>query len=330
VNRVVVSLLALIVVSMAGCGSLAPYAATVDGDRLSRGDLEDELEFLSENEKFVERVEAGGQIKVRGRGKGTLSPDFVAAVLTQEIVAELVNDEVVRRGLEVDAQDLAAARRGVESSYGGKAIFDDFPERYAQMLVRRAANERALAEALPEIDVRSVYEENRAVFEDYACVSHILVADRAKADELAARISRGEDFAALARAESTDNRGEGGGSAAGGGDLGCQAASNYVPEFARAVQSQPVGAVGAPVQTQFGFHLIKVTARPPTFEQLEDQLRQQVEQQGSDAALSKWLETAVDDISIEVNPRYGTFSKDPFGVVAPKSGSRTTTTTLRP
>jgi hypothetical protein len=96
------------------------------------------------------------------------------------------------------------------------------------------------------------------------------------------------------------------------------------------VKSQPVGTVGAPVQTQFGFHLIKVTARPPTFEQLEGQIRQQIDQQGSDAALSKWLKTAVDKVSIEVNPRYGTFSKDPFGVVAPKSPSSTTTTTFQP
>ena len=65
------------------------------------------------------------------------------------------------------------------------------------------------------------YEENKATFDTYACVSHILVADKAKADDLAARIGRGEDFAALARAESTDNQGEGGGSAAKGGDLGC-------------------------------------------------------------------------------------------------------------
>ena len=329
-NKLVASLLALAVVSVVGCGSVAPYAATVAGDRLSQGDLEDELKFLSENEKFVERVEASGQIKVRGSGKGTLTPEFVAAVLTQEIVAELVSDEVMKRKLKVDDPALKAAKATVENSYGGKAIFDAFPSRYETVLVRRAANENALSKALPAIDVRNVYEENKALFETFACVSHILVADKAKADDLAGRIGRGEDFAALARVESTDNQGDEGGSAAKGGDLGCQDPSGYVAEFAQAVGSQPVGVVGAPVQTQFGYHLIKVTARPPTFEQVEDEIRQQVEQQGSDAALSNWLKTAVDKVSIEVNPRYGKFSKDPFGVVAPKSGSSTTTTTFQP
>jgi hypothetical protein len=47
VNKLVASLLALVVVSVVGCSSVAPYAATVVGDRLSQGDLEDELEFLS-------------------------------------------------------------------------------------------------------------------------------------------------------------------------------------------------------------------------------------------------------------------------------------------
>jgi foldase protein PrsA len=248
-------------------------------------------------------------------------------VLTQEIVAEMVSDELQKRKLDVDAQALSAAREGVESSYGGKEVFDDFPAAYRSALVRRAANESVLSGALPAIDVRSVYEENEELFAKFVCVSHILVADKAKADDLAARIGRGEDFAALARAESTDNQGTDGGSAAKGGDLGCQDASGYVPEFASAVQSQPVGVVGAPVQTQFGFHLIKVTARPATFEQLEGQIREQVEQQGSDAALSNWLKTAIDKVSIKVNPRYGSFSKDPFGVIAPKSPSRTTTTT---
>jgi foldase protein PrsA len=317
-------------VSVVGCSSVAPYAATVDGDRLSQGDLEDELEFLSENEKFVERVEAGGQIKIRGTGKGTLTPEFVAAVLTQEIVAELIHDEVARRKLDVDAQALRTARTTVESSYGGKAIFDDFPSKYTSLLVRRAANENVLSAALPAIDVRSVYNENKELFDTFVCVSHILVADKAKADDLVARIGRGEDFAALARTESTDNQGGAGGSAANGGDLGCQDPAGYVAEFAAAVRSQPVGVVGPPVQTQFGFHLIKVTERPATFERLEAQLRDQVAQQGSDASLSKWLKASVDKVTIKVNPRYGTFSKDPYGVVAPKSGSRTTTTTFAP
>jgi foldase protein PrsA len=330
VNKLLASLLALALVFVVGCSSVSPYAATVGGDRLSQGDLDDELESLSGNKSFVDRVEAGGQIKVRGSGKDTLTPEFVAAVLTQEIVAELIRDEVQKRKLAVDAKELTAARTTVESSYGGKEIFDDFPAKYRTTLVRRAANEGVLSAALPAIDVREVFEANEEVFEKFVCVSHILVADKAKADDLAARIAGGEDFATLARTESTDNQGPDGGSAAKGGDLGCQDPSSYVQEFAGAVSAQPVGEVGAPVQTQFGFHLIKVTARPATFEQLEGQLRDQVAQQGPDAALSNWLKSVIDKVSIKVNPRYGTFSKDPFGVVAPTSPSRTTTTLFQP
>ena len=62
----------------------------------------------------------------------------------------------------------------------------------------------------------------------------------------------------MARAESTDTQ-----SAQKGGELGCDItpATEFVPEFLLAIFNQPVGEVGAPVQTQFGFHLIKVTAR---------------------------------------------------------------------
>ena len=93
------------------------------------------------------------------------------------------------------------------------------------------------------------------------------------------------------------------------------------------------------MQTQFGFHIIKVTARPPTYEQVQAQVQQQMQQQAQQASQSKlntWLQDAVKKAKIKVNPRYGTFSKSPsdFGVVPPKSTSvkpgATTTTSPQP
>ena len=333
------SLLALVVVVVAGCGSVAPYAATVNDARLTQSDLEDELDAITRNDDYVKLLEQGEPpVAVRGKGKGTFDQTFVARVLTREIFYKLVRDELAKRKLTVEEATLAEARRNVVQQVGGDQVLAKFPAGYRNSLVQRTAELETLTTALakekpPETqDPRAFYDQNKATFDTYACVSHILVADKAKADDLAARIGRGEDYAALARTESTDNQGEGGGSAAKGGDLGCADPASFVPEFATAVNAQAVGQVGAPVQTQYGFHIIKVTARPPTYEQVEPAVQRQLQQQAqeqSQGALNTWLQEAVRKAKITVNPRYGTFSKKPddFGVVPPKSKLVTTTTT---
>jgi len=70
------------------------------------------------------------------------------------------------------------------------------------------------------------------------------------------RIVKGEDFAAVAKAESDDT-----GSGAQGGDLGSFGRGRMVPVFEDAAFTLPVGEVSQPVKSQFGWHLIQVQAR---------------------------------------------------------------------
>jgi hypothetical protein len=83
--------------------------------------------------------------------------------------------------------------------------------------------------------------------------SHILVAERATADSLARRLEAGEAFAELARARSTDP-----GSAAAGGALGPVLAGDTVMEFEQTLFRLRPGEVSPPVQTPFGWHLIRL------------------------------------------------------------------------
>lgn len=83
--------------------------------------------------------------------------------------------------------------------------------------------------------------------------SHILVDSAELADELKTKLDAGEDFAALASENSKDP-----GSAVNGGSLGYFPRNVMVPEFEQVAFSSEIGAVSAPVQSQFGFHIIKV------------------------------------------------------------------------
>jgi parvulin-like peptidyl-prolyl isomerase len=82
--------------------------------------------------------------------------------------------------------------------------------------------------------------------------SHILVKDKTQAQELKTRIDKGEKFEDLAKEYSMCPSGQN------GGDLGYFGRGQMVKEFEDAAFATPVNSVSEPVQTQFGWHLIKV------------------------------------------------------------------------
>jgi len=114
---------------------------------------------------------------------------------------------------------------------------------------------------IPQVDVSN--EEISAFFAQYSQMfsgdmiqaSHILVDTEAKAQDLLNQIKNGADFAELAKANSLD------GSAATGGDLGWFGRGATVAEFEDAAFKLNAGEVSDVVQTQFGYHLIKVMNR---------------------------------------------------------------------
>ncbi len=100
---------------------------------------------------------------------------------------------------------------------------------------------------------------------------HILVDSEEKATELIDQLDQGADFAQLAEENSTDS------SSANGGDLGWFQAEQMVQPFAEAVQQLSTGSyTKTPVQTQFGWHVIKLEdsrpVEPPPLEAVRQQL----------------------------------------------------------
>ncbi len=88
-----------------------------------------------------------------------------------------------------------------------------------------------------------------------ASARHILVDSDDKCNELKDQITAGADFADVAKEHSSCP------SSRDGGGLGEFGPGMMVPEFDKVVFSAPVGEVQGPVKTQFGYHLLEVTAR---------------------------------------------------------------------
>ncbi len=106
---------------------------------------------------------------------------------------------------------------------------------------------------------------------------HILVATQGEAETVIKRLEKGEGFAALAGELSL------GPSASRGGDLGYFLAEEMVQAFSDAAFALQPGGLSAPVETEFGWHVIRLEDRrvvpPPTFEDLSEQIRAFLEQQ---------------------------------------------------
>jgi len=111
------------------------------------------------------------------------------------------------------------------------------------------------------------------------------------------RIENGEDFTALARANSEDR-----GSAISGGDLNWVQPGALVPAFEAAMDKLAINEIGLPVQTQFGWHLIQVLGREQqdnTQLMREAQARSQLQKRKADAAIESWLTKLRDDAYVE-------------------------------
>lgn len=84
---------------------------------------------------------------------------------------------------------------------------------------------------------------------------HILVETEEEAQDIIDALNAGESFAALAQAKGTD------GTASRGGELGWASISNYVEDFADAIEEAPIGEIIGPVQSDFGYHVVQVRER---------------------------------------------------------------------
>jgi parvulin-like peptidyl-prolyl isomerase len=323
------ALLALVAVVAAGCGSLQPYAAIVNGHRVAQRDVDAELKAIRGNAKYLDAIDPTRK-QILGSGTNTFNADFTAQILTRRIYYELVHDEVQRRHLQVAAKDLTAARQSVISQFNGPDVFNAFPTSYRQTLERRTAEVAVLGRSFTktgseDAQARAYFAAHQDQFEQ-SCTSHILVDSKAAADAIEARLAKGEDFAAIAKTDSKDP-----GSAAKGGEVGCfPRSAQLVPEFLQAAFSQPVGQVGPPVQTQFGFHIIKVTSRKvPTYDEAKDQVAQAMSS-GSQQKLTDWLRGALNKAKVTVNPKFGRFDKKQRtpGVVPPQAPPSQTPTTV--
>lgn len=236
----------------------------------------------------------GGET-VTERDVRMMLPDYntdlktVPAPQLKEIMGEIISQRTLAaeaRKLKLDQSTQFAARK--------RALIDS-------ALARMAIENFIKTAAKPDKkDLMAYYEKNKQLFVDNKVrASHILVKSKKEAEEVLAQIKAGKDFAQLAKEKSI------GPSGLKGGDLGTFGRGQMVPEFDKAVFALAKGAIGGPVKTQFGYHIIKVTeksdGKAAPFEQVAANIRQRIVSEKVNAYFTKLRKAAKVEIK---DPRF--------------------------
>jgi len=191
---------------------------------------------------------------------------------------EQLTDHVIN--LHILARE--AERRGLdkESDVIAKLVLER-QQTLAQALIE--------SEAVSEEAIQTAYEER---YDEAMEVNarHILVDDEALARDIIERIQGGADFAELAEEYSQDRGG------ADGGDLGWFSPQQMVPPFAEAVSNMEAGELTEdPVETNFGWHVIRVEdtrAERPPLEDVREQIVENLRQENTQRIITEFREQA--------------------------------------
>ena len=261
-----------------------------------------------------------------------------AAVFADEATVETADDPVVARvnGDVVYESELMAAAAALPAQYQANiaAILPTLLDRIVDLrlvvsagtsaglleeadvqarleaaqdqVVSQVYIERQLAERVTDEVLQERYQEmvGELPVEREVHARHILLETEEAAKEVIGELDGGADFATLAQERST------GPSGPQGGDLGFFAKGQMVAPFAEAAFAlEPGSYTKEPVQTQFGFHLILVEEardqEPPSFAEMEPQLREQLTAAGLEEVLSELREGAEIEILLSEEAQGG-------------------------
>ncbi len=236
--------------------------ATINGEPVTETDLAVAMSDL--NEQFA-------QLPEDQRRAAALS-----AVIEIRLMAAAAEKAGLAEGDEFERRMALLRQRALHSSFIDKEVAAKVTDEAV-----RARYDKQIAETPPVNEIRA---------------RHIIVDSKEEAEAIIKELEAGGDFETIAKEKSKD------GAAAQGGDLGYFSQGRMVPEFEQAAFALEVGAYSKePVQTQFGWHVIKVedkrAQQPPAFEQVAEQFRTLVLRENYFAKVTELREAAAVEIS---------------------------------
>ncbi|MBM3350901.1 MAG: peptidylprolyl isomerase [Betaproteobacteria bacterium] len=246
------TLLTLAILSLAPTANAADAIATVNGKAIKQSVYD-----------FIAKDAAAKGQKVDAQVR--------EAIIAKLIDSELVYQEAQKLGLDKQADYIAReelARRELLTNT------------YLQDYVKK--------HPISDADTKAAYEQYKKAYgEKEFSAMHILVKTEAEAKDIIAQLGKGGDFAKIAKEKSLDP-----GSKDKGGDLGWFSPATMVKPFSDVVANLIKGGISqSPVQTQFGWHVIKMVdtrvAQPLPYDKVKDGLQKNLQQRNLEKMMAE-------------------------------------------
>jgi peptidyl-prolyl cis-trans isomerase C len=254
------------------------------------------------------------QKELAGRGAPPKREDVINLAVRRIVDSRLLAQEALRRNLKPDSGRVEGALAQIEAQSGGRGgldvALDRFGATYDQL--RASVSEKDLVQTFvttqiePQVsvtaeDVAAFYDANPEMFArpDMVRARHILVrltqtsttADkkeaRARATAAHQRVVAGEDFAMVASEVSEGTE------ASNGGDMGFFARDAMMPALTDVAFALEVGQISDIIETQFGFHILKVeekrAASKMPYEEAKDPVKKLLKENGISEKVSELL-----------------------------------------
>jgi peptidyl-prolyl cis-trans isomerase C len=276
-------------------------------------------------EKEISRIK--NQIAAQGRQVAESEMAEIKKQIMDNLISmELLYQTCLEKGITADQTTLDSEWTRIKSAYPDEKEFlkalanlnvteEIVKDQIKKGLTINKYIEQNFVEktVIPDSEVKAFYDNNQSQFAKPESVkaSHILIlleptsdetqkkAAREKIEKIQARIKAGEDFATLAKENSQDP-----GTSVKGGELGSFTRGQMVKPFEDAAFALAPGAVSDIVETQFGFHIIKVTDKQPAgkynFDEVKENLTKYLKDTKVKKDLSDFIKGLRDKAKVEI------------------------------
>ncbi len=257
-------LIVVLMLSVVGCQAKEPaveeapenVVAVANGEEISIDDYMKNFKIL----EYTYTVAYGEDIwteEYNGQPlKDVIKEELLNNLITERIISQVVSE----KGVEIDEVDIETYYQEFQAAIDNDADLADFyaENEIDEVFIREQIKRQLIVDEyfkFVEDDVKADETQLADLYENFKLevrASHILVPTEEVALSVLSRLET-EDFATVASEVSEDP-----GSKDSGGDLGFFARSVMIPEFEAVAFELEVGETSEPVQTTYGYHIIKV------------------------------------------------------------------------
>ena len=261
-------------------GSGNEIAATVNGEQITNKEIDEQYAKLpAQYQGLIDR-------------ETFVNQTILSKLLIQESIKEgiTITDQEIDKSLDpLRINNETLEQIAIQQGYTVEELKKILGDRlYINKLL-----EKKLNIVITDEEAKKFFDENKADLEEKEQIkaSHILVKTEEEATDIEKQLKEGKQFTELANQYSIDP-----GSNKTGGELGFFPKGVMVKEFEDAAFKLNINEVSNPVQTQFGYHIIKVTDKKPAKEANYDELKDKIKDYLKQQRLTEESKTYVEDL----------------------------------